>query len=272
MLLFHIVILAIVQGITEFLPISSSGHLTLLHGVFDGENVQAQYETNHMFDIAVHVGTLLAVLLYFWKDVGTMATGLLCFHKTEKRRDGILALQVGVASVPVIIVGFLLHTWSPDFLSALYIVAWANIIYAVFLWMSDKTTVKKDTLENLSWKDALIIGASQALALIPGTSRSGVTMTAARFLGYNRTEAARFSMFLGMVAISGAGLLGALGMEWSNTQLGLDIGLAVLLSFVAALLAITVMMRWLARASFTPFVIYRLVFGVGLLGVLFLGG
>ncbi len=269
MILFHIVLLAIVQGITEFLPISSSGHLSLLHSIWDGDDVQLRYETNRMFDIAVHVGTLLAVLLYFRKDVWSMMLGLIFFYKKEKKRDGILALQVGLASVPVMIAGYMLHLWSPSFLSALYVVAWANIIYAIILWISDKTIVTKKTIETLSWKDAVIIGSAQALALIPGTSRSGVTMTTARFLGYDRTESARFSMFLGMVAISGAGLLSSFDVDWSNTELGLDIGLAVLLSFCAALLAIALMMRWLARASFTPFVIYRLIFGIILLGVIY---
>ena len=266
MLLFHIIILAVVQGITEFLPISSSGHLTLLHALFDGDNIKAQYETNRLFDIAVHIGTLIAVLLYFWKDVWRMLCGLLCFKNKEKRGAGVLALQVGFASVPVIVAGFILHSWGPSFLTLLSVVAWANIFYAILLWISDKTPVKEEkTVEALNWKDAMIIGLSQALALIPGTSRSGVTMTAARFLGFSRTDAARFSMFLGMVAISGAGLLGALDVDWKNTQLGIDIGLAVIFSFFAALIAIALMMRWLSKASFTPFVIYRLVFGVVLL-------
>lgn len=270
MLLFHIIILAVVQGITEFLPVSSSGHLTLIHGLVDGENVVAQYETNHMFDIAVHVGTLLAVLMYFWKDVVRMMVGLVCFHKADKRTDGIMALQVGVASIPVIIVGYLLHLWSPDFLSAVQVVAWTSIIYAIFLWLADKKPVTQKTIETLSWCDALLIGASQALALIPGTSRSGVTMTTARFLGYSRTEAARFSMFLGMVALTGAGLLGAVDVDWNNTQLGMDIGVAVVLSFFSAIIAIALMMRWLAKASFTPFVVYRLIFGIVLLAMIYM--
>ncbi len=271
MFLFQIIILAVVQGITEFLPISSSGHLTLLHNLFDGEDVTAQYETNHLFDIAVHVGTLFAVLLYFWKDVWRMICGLLCFQNKEKRGAGILALQVGVASIPVIIAGFVLHAWSPSFLSALYVVAWANIFYAILLWLSDKTEVKEGkAIETLGWKDAIIIGTSQALALIPGTSRSGITMTTARFLGFDRTDAARFSMFLGMVAISGAGLLGAIDIDWSNTELGMDIALAIVFSFISALVAIFLMMRWIAKASFTPFVIYRLVFGVIILSMIFI--
>ena len=268
MLLFHIIILAVVQGITEFLPISSSGHLTLLHTVFDGEEVAAQYETNHLFDIAVHVGTLIAVLMYFWKDVWDMLCGLLCFANPYKRRSGILALQVGLASVPVIIAGFILHEWSPSFLTALNVVAWANIIYAILLFIADKKPESNKSVNTMGWGDSFLIGLSQALALIPGTSRSGVTMTMARFLGFNRTDSARFSMFLGMVAISGAGLLGALDVNWKNTQLGMDLGLAVVFSWLSALIAITLMMRWLAKASFTPFVIYRLIFGVGLLFML----
>jgi undecaprenyl-diphosphatase len=262
MILFHIIILAIVQGITEFLPISSSGHLSLLHHVFGGETSQ---ETNHLFDIAVHVGTLFAVLLYFWKDLWSMLSGIVCFKNAEKKQNGMLAWKVGVASLPVIFAGLVLHAYLPSFLSLLSVVAVANIVYALFLWWADKRPVTQGELSTITWKQAGLIGLSQTLALIPGTSRSGVTMTTARFLGFDRTVSAKFSMFLGIVAISGAGLLGALDIDWANTQLGIDLGLAVIFSFLSALVAIALMMRWLAKASFTPFVIYRLIFGVGLL-------
>lgn len=270
MLLFHIIILSLVQGITEFLPISSSGHLSLLHSIFDGESAADQYATNHLFDIAVHVGTLFAVLLYFRRDVFEMLMGLICIANPQKQAAGVRALQVGVASIPVIIAGFILHAWSPNFLTLLSVVAWANIVYALLLWVADRTPVAQvngqdKSVDEMPWRDAMIIGVSQALALVPGTSRSGVTMTAARFLGYPRTDAARFSMFLGMVAISGAGLLGALDVDWQNSQLGADIALAVIFSFLAALTAIALLMRWIEKSSFTPFVIYRLIFGVVLL-------
>lgn len=263
MILLHIIILAVVQGITEFLPISSSGHLTLLHNLFGTAEVSR--DTNHLFDIAVHVGTLFAVLVYFRDDVWRMMCGIVCFRNSDKQQDGMLAWKVGFASLPVIFAGLILHAHLPSFLSLLSVVAFANIFYAGLLWWADKQAVTRTDLSTLSWRSAGIIGLSQALALIPGTSRSGITMTAARFLGFNRTDAARFSMFLGMVAISGAGLLGVMDIDWNNNALGLDIGLAVLFSFLAALVAIALMMKWIARASFAPFVMYRLIFGLGIL-------
>ena len=268
--LLHIVILALVQGLSEFLPISSSGHLILAHEALGHRGA----EMNLILDIAVHVGTLFAVLLYFRKDVMAMLCGCVCTAqgKGADHKGRNMLVYVLVASLPVIIIGFILHSMMPDMWRSVTVTAWCTLIFGVVLWIADKKGSQTRTVEDMGLKDALIVGAAQVLALIPGVSRSGITMTAARFLGVSRTESARFSMLLAMVAISGAGALGSLSLlESGNLALGLDVLFAIVFSFLSALVALHLMMRWLEKASFTPFVIYRIALGVLLLGLIYGG-
>ena len=268
--LLHIVILALVQGLSEFLPISSSGHLILVHVALGHRGA----EMNLILDIAVHVGTLFAVLLYFRKDVMAMLCGCVCTAqgKGADHKGRNMLVYVLVASLPVIIIGFILHSMMPDMWRSVTVTAWCTLIFGVVLWVADKKGSQTRTVEDMGFKDALIVGAAQVLALIPGVSRSGITMTAARFLGVSRTESARFSMLLAMVAISGAGALGSLSLlESGDLALGLDVLFAIVFSFLSALVALHLMMRWLEKASFTPFVIYRIALGVLLLGLIYGG-
>lgn len=260
MSLFHIVILALVQGITEFLPISSSGHLVLAHEVI-GKTVD-----DLTMDVAVHVGTLAAVLLYFYKDVLRM----LCTLKGGGDKKLILAIIIG--SLPVVAAGFIIHLTGPDWTRSLYLTAWCTLIFGIILGLADKYKPAEKSLDQLTIKDAFLIGLAQMLALIPGTSRSGITMTAGRMLGFNRADCARFSLLLATVAISGAGTLGGFDlMQSGNIDLGIDILLAAILAFLSGLAAIALMMRWLEKASFMPFVIYRVILGLLLLGLLYGG-
>ena len=265
-----IIILALVQGITEFLPISSSGHLILVHTVF-GE--AQSWEYTKILDVAVHVGTLFAVLLYFRKDVAIMIKGIVPFFRLDfKNSAAALNLHILIASVPIIIAGFLLHLWQPSWLLLTEIVAWTTLIFGIVLWIADTKTDTHKTNDELTAKDALLIGCAQILALIPGTSRSGITMTMSRFLGYNRTESARFSLLLSIIAITGAGALGALDVIKSdNASLGLDVLIAMILSFVSGWISIALMMKWLQKMTFTPFAIYRIILGAGLLIILYGG-
>jgi undecaprenyl-diphosphatase len=266
MALWHIIILALVQGITEFLPVSSSAHLVLAPVVL------GTADQGLLFDIAVHVGTLLAVCLYFWREVLQLPVGAV--HLLGKRRSSPqakLALHVILGSVPVVIAGFFLHEYIPDGLRSVEMIAYATIGFGILLGIADWLGSKRKAVGAMDRLDALLIGASQILALIPGTSRSGITMTSARFLGYTREEAARFSLLLSIPAIAGAGLLGLLDViQADNLRFGLDLGLAVLLSCLSALVAIAIMMRWLSKASFMPFVIYRLILGAALLAYVYL--
>lgn len=265
--LYHILILALVQGISEFLPISSSGHLVLTHALLGNENTNLCWETNRMIDVAVHVGTLFSVLVYFRRDLLSMISGI-----SDKTSSGFLLLRnVVIASIPVAIAGYIIHKIEPSFLCFVEIMAWMTLVFGIVLLIADKFNADK-TLGQMNGMQATLIGLSQALALVPGVSRSGITMTSARFLGFSRVEAARFSLLLSIVAISGAGILsGGKLLETPNIALGADVLLAVFLSFISGWVAITLMMKWLSKATFLPFAIYRIVLGILLLGLIYSG-
>jgi len=256
----HILVLALVQGITEFLPISSSGHLVLVP-VFGGWEDQGL-----MMDVAVHVGTLGAILLYFWRDIWHMIRGLFRFTKGKRDAGARLAALVVVATIPVIAAGFFLNKYIGPEYRTIEVIGWTTLGFGFLLYMADKMGLTIRRVEHTGVTDAIIIGLAQCLALIPGTSRSGITITAARFLGFERVDAARFSMLLSIPAILGAGTLKGYELyESGNIQLTNDAMSAAGIAFVAAFIAVAVMMAWLKRASFTPFFIYRLILGSGLL-------
>ncbi len=267
--LLHITILALVQGITEFLPVSSSGHLVLVWETFDrlGWQVAEQAASDRLIlDIAVHVGTLLAVCLYFWRDVVDMLVGVAKLVVGRWTPGARLALYVVVGTVPLIIAGFFLKDAVTALLRDVRIVAWTTIGFGILLYVGDRTGMTVRRIEHMTIGSVLVIGLAQVLALVPGTSRSGITMTAARFLGFERPEAARFSMLLAIPAILGAGTLAGLDVyQTGNLRLGIDALVAAAISFLFALVAIALMIRWLRSASFTPFVVYRLLLGGALL-------
>lgn len=271
--LFHLIILALVQGITEFLPISSSGHLILTHWAMEGESAaQANFAANHLLDIAVHVGTLLAVLFYFHKDVRHLVGGATDIVRRKKTPNRQLTLLVLIGSIPVIITGALMEYYLPDFLNSVGVIATTSIVFGLFLGWADRRPEDKHDAGEMSLKQAVIIGLMQAIALIPGTSRSGITMTAGRLLKLSRVEAARFSLLLSMVAISGAGVLGGLSLYKSdNLVIGQDVIVGILLSFIAAYITIWIMMKSLRKISFMPFVIYRVALGVLLFALMGFG-
>ena len=260
MALYHILVLAIVQGITEFLPISSSGHLVLTSKILEWP------DQGLLIDVAVHVGTLAAVMIYFWRDLLTISVGTARLAIGRGGPGARLAGYILVATSPVVIVGFFGRDYIAVYLRDIEIIAWVTIGFGILLWVSDHVGMTVRRVEHLSHWDVLFIGGAQVLALIPGTSRSGITMTAGRFLGLERVEAARFSFLLSIPTILGAGVLGGLELrESADIQLGQDVLLAIGLSFVAGLISIAVMMHWLSRVGFTPFVIYRLLLGGALL-------
>ena len=265
--LYHILLLALIQGLTEFLPVSSSGHLVLTHALLGNGAQDLCWKTNRLMDVAVHVGTLLAVLLYFRKDLFNMLGGI--FNKNSSGFK--MATHLIIASLPVIIAGFMLHKMEPSFLCMIEVMAWTTLIFGIVLWAADRFENTK-TLDKMGLPQALIIGISQTLALIPGVSRSGITMTSARFLGFTRVEAARFSLLLSIVAISGAGALSGLDLfQTGDLKLGSDVLIAIFLSFATGWISIALMMKWLSRATFTPFAIYRIILGIALLSMLYGG-
>ena len=260
MTLLQIAVLAIVQGITEFLPISSSGHLIMVPELVDWP------DQGLTIDIAVHVGTLLAVMVYFHRDLWAMLSGLFHLILGRSTPGARLAGYIVAATVPVLVAGYLVKTFAGDSLRSIELIGWTTLGFGLLLLVADRVGMTVRRIEHMNLTAAGAIGVAQMLALIPGTSRSGITMTAARFLGYERAEAARFSLLLSMPTIFGAGVLAGLGLaEQGDQRLGMDAAIAAAIAFVTALIAIAAMLRWLRHARFTPFVVYRVILGAGLL-------
>lgn len=264
MSLFHLVLVALIQGITEFLPISSSGHLILLPAL-SGMDDQGQ-----VIDVAVHVGTLAAVVMYFWQDVRTGLLGLPRLLVGRVDTEGArLALGLVIATIPTVILGAVLHfTGLSDMLRSTAVIGWTMLIFGIVLYVADQKGAQVKTASDWGLRDALIMGLWQMIALIPGTSRSGITITGARQLGYTRTEGARIAMLMSIPTILASGiLLGAEVAVEANTALMRDGLIAASFAFVSALAALSLMMRLLHSVSFTPYVIYRVILGVILLVV-----
>jgi len=263
----HILILAAVQGITEFLPISSSGHLILV------PKLTGLTDHGLLMDVAVHVGTLLAVILYFWRDMFGMAGALARVPlqiSTKRKVDAEvwLLLKLAVATVPVIIAGYFVNRYMDSDFRTLKIIGWTTLCYGILLFVADRVNMTVRKIEHISFSGAIFIGFMQVLALVPGTSRAGITMTAARFIGVERQDAARFSLLLSIPVIIGAGVLKGYELIILGNQLLLNDVLTVIgLSFLFALAAVSLLMIWLRRANFTPFVIYRIFLGGLLLGL-----
>lgn len=261
MTLEQLIVLAIIQGIAEFLPVSSSAHLILLPELMDLPDQGA------LIDVSIHVGSLFAVIIYFWRDVLAVIAGSWEFLRRQDTAQSRLFGHIVVATIPVVIVGgALFYSGLVDQLRSPEIIAWTTIIFGIALYVADRFGSQNSGVADLTNGNALIVGLAQCLSLIPGTSRSGITMTAARSLGYSRVESARFSMLLAVPTITAFGM--AAGLEIADTGDRLfqrDALIAVGLSFVSALITITFFMRLLTRISLTPFVIYRLALGGALL-------
>lgn len=261
MTLLQLIVLAAVQGVTEFLPISSSGHLILVPAVTGWPDQKL------LVDVAVHLGTLLAVIAYFWRDVAALFSGLLKIARGRHDQSTRLLVRLIVGTVPVVIGGAALVALDiVDSLRSPEIIAWTTLGFGVLLYIADRLFLRVRKLEQMTVSHSLIIGVAQVLSLIPGTSRSGITMTAARILGFERPEAARFSMLLSIPTIIAAGILVAADAT-KVTAIGdiTEAAIAAVLAFGFALLAITALLAWLRRATFGPFALYRVLLGVGLL-------
>lgn len=257
----QILILAVIQGLTEFLPISSSAHLILVPVIAGWQ------DQGLAFDVAVHVGTLAAVVTYFRKELQAMTRDWLrSITHRELTPDAKLAWAVGFATIPVGLCGLIFKDFIEENLRSTMVIAITTIVFGIMLGWSDKVGKRQRDEYSLNWKDVLIIGAAQALALIPGTSRSGITMTAGLLLGLSRQGAARFSFLLSIPAILLPGMLltkdlvqAAEAVDWLALIMG------AVLSGISAYLCIHFFLKLLERIGMMPFVVYRLVLGAVLL-------
>jgi len=256
----HLIILALIQGLTEFLPISSSAHLILPSKLL-GWPDQGPL-------------SLFAVLLYFRRDVADISRGTLDLLQRKLNVNSALALNLIISTPPALLFGFILAAqgWD-DLLRSPLIIASTTIFFGVLLWLSDVKAKEDRAVSELTWRGAVILGLSQSLALIPGTSRSGITMTAGRTLGLSREASARFSMLMSLPIIGAGGLYAMLKLmraDAAEQSATLANGLVVAgLSFVMAYACIAVFMKWVGRIGFFPFMIYRLILGFGLLIFIF---
>lgn len=257
----QVVVLAVLQGFTEFLPISSSAHLILL------PLLVAWPDQGLAFDVAVHVGTLLAVLAYFRRDLMRMCRDWLRSLAVRHRvGDSLWVWYLLVGTVPVGLCGLVLNAAGTQDLRSVSVIASTTIFFALLLWWSDASNRGTRGDGQIGWRDVLIIGAAQALALIPGTSRAGITITAGLALGLKRESAARFSFLLSIPVVALAGLLKALEAWSSQAPVAWDAMFAgTMISFVCAYATIHFFLMLVERVGLVPFVLYRLVLGVVLL-------
>ena len=258
---FQALVLALIQGLTEFLPISSSAHLIL------PSQVLGWPDQGLAFDVAVHLGTLMAVMAYYRRDLFAMIGGAGKAVTQRTMNDDLkLGLLVVLATIPAVVFGFLGDDWIERELRSALVIAVTTLVFGALLWAADAFGKRQFSLARLGIVGAIFIGLAQALALIPGTSRSGITITAALALGYQREDAARFSFLLSIPVILGAGLLKT--KDLIEQQVAVDWGMMALgavVSAITAYLTIVFFIRLLERIGMLPFVVYRLILGVALL-------
>jgi undecaprenyl-diphosphatase len=270
---FRAIVLGIVQGLTEFLPISSSGHLILVRELFGWE-----FEDDLTFDVAIHIGTLVAVLAYFWNEWVLMARGGLAWlggdreDRLDQPYSGRLLAIILLGSIPVGILGFAVDSLAADTVRRVAVFGVTLILGGILLWAAERyaSTRPSRGIKSATTRDGLIVGGAQALALIPGVSRSGATISAGLLGGFGRQDAARFSFLLSTPAIAGAGLYKALeaaaeGLPSSDIP---AIVAGTLTAGIVGWLSIRLLLRFLQTRTYLPFVIYRLALGIFVLAVI----
>ena len=263
--LFHIIVLALIQGLTEFLPVSSSAHLIL------GSQLLGWADQGLVFDVATHLGTLLAVLVYFRQDLFAMAQSCLrpALSDAQKQARSMVGF-LAMASIPALLVGFFARDLVELYLRDMRIIAVTTLLFGGLLWLADWLGKHNRTMQDMNWRSALWVGLAQALALIPGVSRSGITITAGRMLGFGADTAARFSFLLAIPIIAAAGGYGALKVALGEAPINWQqFLLAMGFSAIAGWVCIAAFLALLQRVGLMPFILYRLGLGLVLLWLLF---
>ena len=250
----EILILSLVQGITEFLPISSSSHLILISDFLDFKN------QNLSIDVSLHIGSFIAVLLYFYKDI-------LNFFDNK-----ILFFRIFISSIPLMIIGFfLVETGFVEKIRNLKIIAWTTVIFGFLLFLSDKFKLEKNIEKNFTMKSAIFIGLFQVLSLIPGVSRSGIAITASRFLNFKRVDAAKISFLLSIPILGAVSLFGLKNLIFSeNSYFTVSNLIAIFFSFLTSLVTIKYFLIYIKKFNLNIFVYYRIFLGLLLLAIAYL--
>ncbi len=253
-----IIILSIIQGITEFLPISSSAHLIIIPEFFLSLN------SNRGFDVSLHFGSLLAVIYYLKKDLLKIVSDTFVFKRDNEGFN--IFKNLIISTIPVIIVGFLVHLTNFNVIRSLEVIGWTTLIFGILLGIADRNLNVVRFFKNLNLKDALVIGLAQTLAIIPGTSRSGIVITAGLWMGFSRFDASKYSLLLSIPVILAATLLESInlflekGLFFNNEMI-----MGMILSFCIALITIRFFMSWINKASLKIFVAYRIFLGIFIL-------
>ena len=245
-MMIEVLILSIIQGITEFLPISSSSHLILISNYLNFENQSLS------IDISLHIGSFIAVLTYFGKDI------------INYTKNKILFLKIIISSLPIMFFGYFLIKYGlTDQLRSIKIIGWTTIIFGILLYISDKFKVDKKLDKNFSFKSAIFIGILQVLSLIPGVSRSGITITASRMLNFNRFDSAKISFLLSIPTLGAVTIFGFNNLiQTESVNFSLLNFIAIILSFIFSFLTIKYFLKFIKEFSLYIFVVYRIILGV----------
>lgn len=250
-----IIILSLVQGITEFLPISSSAHLIIIPEFF------LNIDSSRGFDVSLHFGSLLAVIYYLKKDLMKIISDTI-YLKIDN--EGFIILKnLIISTIPVIFVGFLVHINNFDIIRSIEVIGWTTLIFGILLGLADRNLKVVKYFKSLNLKDALVIGIAQILAIIPGVSRSGIVITAGLYMGFSRFDASKYSLLLSIPVIIAATTLESInlfiekGFFFNNEMI-----MGIILSFCVALITIRLFMNWINKASLKIFVAYRIMLGI----------
>ena len=250
----EILILSIVQGISEFLPVSSAAHLVLVSKYYAFTNQSL------LIDICLHLGSLIAIIFYFRNDL---------FHFMKNKK---FLIKILIGTIPIIPVGYILyHTGLIHQLRNLEMIGWTSLIFGIFLYISDKSKDTKKIENEFTNKSAIIIGLFQVLALIPGVSRSGITITSGRFLGFNRFDSAKISFFLSIPTLTAASILGIYNIQKEgSTELNFLAIIAVIFSFIFSYITIALFLKFIQKFSLNIFIIYRIILSLFILAIVYL--
>ena len=248
----EILILSAVQGISEFLPISSSAHLIIVSNLYELKS------SSLLIDISLHLGSLLAIIFFFRKDL------------FDLRNNKKLLSLIIIGSLPLIIFGYILHTTELiHLLRNIKVIAWTTLLFGIILYFADQTKIDQNISANLNIKSIIFIGLFQILALIPGVSRAGITMTAARFLSFNRVDSGKISFLLSIPALAGASFLGIKDIFNESIEINYIVSIAVILSFLFSYTTVKFFLDYLNKFSLNIFVIYRIIISLILFAIIY---